>query len=114
MIKEYIEEIHEYLQSELYWDAEFHSYSPNENKLVIRISTDFTYYHNLEITFLDVVHFRLTKEWRVDLPALFTSAESFDINGTQFFIFTLSSDDEEQSIAARTFTFSKEIVKYYK
>jgi hypothetical protein len=125
MLDEKIKAINSFLRKEMWFDFEILEYK--ENCLTIIGSTDFSYFHNIEIYFKDVFLIHCSAEWKSDTKSdvieIITGNEAREINlknnveqGYTLFKFISEDIDEDRFfyVAARDLEYSTDCVLYYR
>ncbi|MBF9238273.1 hypothetical protein I2I05_12785 [Hymenobacter sp. BT683] len=118
-----VEEIDALIRKNAWFD--FHVSSYNGSDLVITGSTDFSYYHELEITFHNVFFATCYfKYWKSDTtsPVFFIpeQEEAYQMNfqleievGFDLFIFKVEDSKTNVTIAAKSVSYNTDTVLYY-
>jgi hypothetical protein len=123
MFAEKIKEINDFLKKEMWFDFELLDYS--KNCLTVVGSTDFSYFHNIEISFKDVFYISCNVEWRSDTSENIIEIEQGDearkINvankieqGYTLFKFIPEDNDSFFYISAKEVEYNTDCVFYYK
>lgn len=122
MIQKIIESINSTVKEHVFFELSFHHYQ--DNILTMVGSDDFSYYHQIEISFTNVFSILCNSNFRINTNESFISIiegnqESWDLNtkygiiqGNKIFKI-ISEDGQIFYIAAENISFIKGVVKYF-
>jgi hypothetical protein len=125
MLNKKVDEINNFLKKEMWFDFEILGYKKND--LTVIGSTDFSYYHNIEIHFKDVFLIHCHSEWKSDTSKSIieiiqgNTAKKINIENKieqGYTLFKLIPEDMYEDsffyIAARDLEYNTDCVLYYK